>query len=1068
MMMFATSNSRGSKSLLVVFSRLLAGMLAITALGSQVVAQSPPPASFVTSTIFQALGAGANVNDLAVGDINGDGIPDIIAVGGSCIAVLLGNGNGTFQLLSNETCPGGGPLSVALGDFNHDGNLDVAVLIGIDRGVGTGALAIYMGNGTGSLTGPTVYAVGNARSSYDNIVAADLTGNGVLDLVTANDYDGTISVFFGNGDGTFQSQVVYNIGTTSDWVTIADVNHDGKPDLLVACYSSCPSGSDGGFNVLLNNGNGTFATPVFYGGLSKGVNGIAIADVNGDGKLDVATASDGTWSGASIFLGNGDGTFQAPVSYYAPYASAIGIASLNGKPDLVVTDWQDSSISVLLGNGEGTFQPGVAYATDWQPQGLALADFNGDGKLDFAVGNERSEFLTVALGNGDGTFRAGRNNGLTQASQVFNIATADFNGDGNLDIVQAGGVSANNATTVMLGSSHGVLGAPIAGPALCSNPLWVDAGDVNGDGKPDIVATPECNGEVDVLLGKGNGTFNSPVSYSTGDSNSYMNIVKLADLRGAGLLDMVISNSDGNLSVLLNKGNGTFGTASVIEGVTGTGPEYILTGDFNGDGKLDLALPDYTNNAVEILLGNGDGTFQAPISVIGGGAISGPGGLAVADFNHDGKLDLAVTSNNYYGGGGGVAILLGNGDGTFTFSAIYGWLLGSLGQGAPGTQPSDITSADVNGDGNPDLLVSLQQTHIWTTCNCGQDAGNDGMVVLLGKGDGTFVDDSAGPFVVGNESLRVVAGDFNNDGAIDAAVLSNTGTTASYVTLLINNTPPVSVSPLTVNYGTMAVGASKAGTVILTNDQSTSLGISSITLGGTDPGEFSTKSNCGTSLLPGAYCTITVTAKPTAPGAQTATLLINDGAGSQTVQLETDNPVPTLTSFSPSSAIAGSAGFPLTVTGTNFVMTSVVNWAGSPRATAFVSATQITATINTADVAKAGAFKVTVTNPAPGGGTTAAHTFVVDNPVPTLTSISPSSATHGGPAFTLTAMGAGYVPGSTIEWNGRKLATTYVSSTTLTGTVPAAAIKTAGTASVTVVNSAPGGGTSAPATFTIN
>jgi len=1065
-MTFTTSNSRGSKSLFVSL-KLLILMLAIAALGSPLVAQSPPPASFVTSTIFQALGAGANVNNLAVGDINGDGIPDIIAVGGSCIAVLLGKGNGTFQLLSNETCPGGGPLSVALADFNHDGYLDVAVLVGADRGSGTGSVAIYMGNGTGSLTGPTSYAVGNATSSYSNIVAADLTGNGFLDLVTANDYDGTISVFLGNGDGTFQSQVVYPIGTSDDWVSIADVNQDGKPDLVVACYSSCPSGSGGGFSVLLNNGSGAFATPVFYGGLSKGVNGIAIADVNGDGKLDVATASDGTWSGASVFLGNGDGTFQAPVSYYAPYASAIAIGNLNGKPDLVLADEQDSSIWVLLGNGEGTFQPGVAYATDWQPQGLVLADLNGDGNPDFAVGNERSEFLTVALGNGDGTFRAGTNNGLTQASQVFNIATADFNRDGNLDIVQSGGVSANNATTVMLGSSHGVLGPPIAGPALCSNPFWVDAGDVNGDGKPDVVATPACYGEVDVLLGKGNGTFDSPVTYSTGDSNSYNNIVKLADLRGAGLLDMVISNSDGNLSVLLNQGNGTFGTATVIEGVTGTAPEYILTGDFNGDGKLDLALPDYANNAVEILLGNGDGTFQAPIPVIGGGAISQPGGLTVADFNHDGILDLAVTSSNYYDGGG-VAILLGNGDGTFAFSATYGWLLGSLGQGAPGTQPGDITSADVNGDGNPDLLISLQQTHIWTTCNCGQDAGNDGLVVLLGKGDGTFVNDSAGPFVVGNESLRVVAGDFNNDGNIDAAVLLNNGCCGAYVTLLINNTPPVRVSPLTVNYGAMAVGASKSETVVLTNDQSTSLKISSITLGGTDPGDFSAKSNCGTSRRPGADCTITVTAKPTAAGAQTATLSIKDGLGTQVVQLVIDNPVPTLTSLSPGSAIAGSAGFPLTVNGTNFVSTSVVNWAGSPRATTFVSATQITATVNTADVAKAGTFKVTVTNSAPGGGTTAAHTFVVDNPVPTLTSISPSSATHSGPAFTLTATGAGFVPGSSIEWNGKKLATTYVNSTTLTATVPAADIKTKGTASVTVVNSTPGGGTSAPATFTIN
>lgn len=180
------------------------------------------------------------------------------------------------------------------------------------------------------------------------------------------------------------------------------------------------------------------------------------------------------------------------------------------------------------------------------------------------------------------------------------------------------------------------------------------------------------------------------------------------------------------------------------------------------------------------------------------------------------------------------------------------------------------------------------------------------------------------------------------------------------------------------------------------------------------------------------------------------------------------NPMPTITSLSPSTAIVGGAGFTLRVNGTGFMSASVVKWLGSPRTTSFVSATQITAIINAAEIAKAGTFKVTVTNPAPGGGTSAAFNFVVNNPVPTLASISPSSATHGGAAFTLTATGTGYVSGSVIEWKGVKLTTTYVSSTMLTATVPAADIKTAGTASVTVFNKTPGGRTSNAKTFTIN
>jgi hypothetical protein len=856
----------------------------LVALGA---AQSPPPASFVTSHIFAAGPLQNTTPGVAVGDMNNDGIPDLVTNGesnnNSGLSVLLGNGDGTFRLVTFEgTLSYDGGVALALGDFNHDGSMDVAMQIGHSPA----QIYIFLGDGTGNLTGPTeTYTVGNRATNYANLAVADVNGDHKLDLVVPNSDDGTVSVLFGNGDGTFTAQPLINLGSdeADNWVTIADVNHDGHPDLVVSCYAFCPGGGGGGFSVLLNTGHGSFGTPTFYGGLPEGVNGIAIGDVNGDGKLDVATASDGNSSGASVFLGNGDGTFQAPISYYAPYATSIAIANFNGKPDLLVTDANDSSAWVLLGNGKGTFQPAFAYATDWGPEGLAVADFNKDGNLDFVAAGSRGAFLSPALGNGDGTFRVAANYGLTQASQVFQIVAADFNADGNLDIVQAGGVSANNTTTVMLGSSHGVLGAPIAGPALCNSPFSVDAGDVNGDGKPDVVVAIGCNGGLAVLLGKGNGTFNAPVYYSTGDSANPA-LVKLADLRGDSRLDIVVSNNDGSVSILLNNGRGEFGTASVTTGVTGVG-EWVVTGDFNNDGKLDLALPDIANNAVKILLGKGNGKFQTPISIIGGGNISQPQGLAVGDFNKDGILDLAFSSPNDFGGGGGVGILVGNGDANFTYSGTYGWLIGSLGLGAPGTSPNELITADVNGDGNLDLLVPLGQTHIWNSCNCGIEAGNDGMAVLLGNGDGTFVNDSNGPFIVGSNSAGVVAGDFNSDGAMDAAVLQNFST-ASYVTMLINNTQPVSVSPLSIKFAARKVGtASAASTVILTNNQTASLAITGISMAGADPSDFPFTSACKATLLTGASCKISITFKPAATGSRTATLEIEDGVGTQNVAL---------------------------------------------------------------------------------------------------------------------------------------------------------------------------------------
>jgi hypothetical protein len=205
--------------------------------------------------------------------------------------------------------------------------------------------------------------------------------------------------------------------------------------------------------------------------------------------------------------------------------------------------------------------------------------------------------------------------------------------------------------------------------------------------------------------------------------------------------------------------------------------------------------------------------------------------------------------------------------------------------------------------------------------------------------------------------------------------------------------------------------------------------------------------------------------------AGTAQVTVSDpspGGTSSSATFTIDNPKPAITSLSPNSAILGGAGFTLTVHGKNFLNSSVVNWAGSVRSTIFVSATELTATINAADIAKTGTFKVTVTSPAPGGGNSAAVSFVVDNPTPTLNDLSPSSATHGGAAFTLTATGTNFVSTSKIQWNGVNLATKFVSSKTLTAVVAKSRIATAGTANVTVDTPAPGGGISAPLTFTIN
>lgn len=408
----------------------------------------------------------------------------------------------------------------------------------------------------------------------------------------------------------------------------------------------------------------------------------------------------------------------------------------------------------------------------------------------------------------------------------------------------------------------------------------VEEKSVNWHSKLDLIASTSGfagSNQVAVLLGMGNGKFKAPLFYPTGNTSGAGPVV-VADINGDGKPDLVISSPDGSLNVLLGRGNGTFAPAITTSGAT-TAASYFAVGDFNNDGKLDVAVNNYAGSTVEVLLGKGDGTFQAPIATA---SLSYPQAIVAGDFNKDGKLDLAVASgaNN-----GEVAIFLGNGDGTFSGPNVVTYIPAGFGGG---TSPTDIKAADVNGDGALDLLVSLTATHVHETCGFFPDCQEDnlGLVVLLGDGSGGFSVTPGGPFLIGAGTVATTVADFDRDGALDAAVLSNWfGYTQ--VTMLLNRTLPVSVSPVSLNYGARTVSTSSAQTVLVTNDLSTALSISNIALTGAGAADYSFKSACGKSLAVGSHCLITVTFKPTVGGDRTASLVITDNApaGSQTVQL---------------------------------------------------------------------------------------------------------------------------------------------------------------------------------------
>ncbi|MGP0019118.1 MAG: FG-GAP-like repeat-containing protein [Candidatus Sulfotelmatobacter sp.] len=362
---------------------------------------------------------------------------------------------------------GGGynPESVVVADVNGDGKLDMIVASACQslEVCQFGAVSVMLGNGDGTFRPPVTYLTGGSTSSFDSasLAVADVNGDGKPDLIVASSCligsceSGAVSVFLGNGDGTFETAATYpSGGLQATSVAVGDMNRDGKPDLVVAnsCINSaCPNGA---VTLLLGNGDGTFRSALAYNSGGLGTMSVALADVNGDGKLDALVANYGEFvnsGNVGVLLGKGDGTFQ-PVTTYSvgpsPWALAVADLNKDGKPDLAVANscWctAGASISVLMGNGDGTFQPATTYDSGGNDTfSVAISDINGDGNLDLIAGDhcngpgcDTVGLAGVLLGNGDGTFQpvvvfsAGVN-------WTNSVVSADVNGDGWPDLVLA-------------------------------------------------------------------------------------------------------------------------------------------------------------------------------------------------------------------------------------------------------------------------------------------------------------------------------------------------------------------------------------------------------------------------------------------------------------------------------------------------------------------------------------------------------------------------------------------------------------------------------------------------------
>ncbi len=684
-----------------------------------------------------------NPNALVTGDFNTDGIQDIAVTNRTYnpmdgrVSVLLGVGDGSFQnpMIFNA---GKGPTAITVGEFNGDGLLDLAVTEEVDEGT----VRILLGKGNGKFRATRIlHPVGPKPAS---IAVADFNSDGKLDIVTGHRHwtheqnpFSNVSVLLGKGNATFEPAIFVDAGVAPRGVAVGDFDGDSDIDIAASGYDwyysvwDIPVTVNHKVQVLLGNGDGSFVAGAEYsGGLSKAA---VAADLDADGDLDLVTANGGyaNWDDfdggntLSVRLGNGDGTFQSASEYeVGPIPRQLAVADLthDGNLDLLSASIRDGTVSVLAGIGDGTFIEAQTYIGGENASAVAVADFDGDGRRDVAVTNQTNPgAVTILLGNPNGGLAGIFVHATPYTSKV---ELADFDNDGHLDIAS----SSKNSVNVQLGNGDGTFRRHKASSTESDWSNDIAIGDFNLDGILDIARTNYNPGSLSILLGNGDGTFEVKVTYPIAFS---LHAVEVGDFNGDGTPDIVAatSNPSGDIYIFLGNGDGTFHFTPSFTVATGSIGK-IAVGDFNSDNIADLAI---SHTKLIVLFGVGDGTFNA------GPAFSfGLSNVVAADLNGDGRLDLAG------GQGDDVAVLKGNGDGTFQSPVKY----------SAGGNAGNLSVSDFNQDGTLDILL----------VNSGWQ--DDTVSVLLGTG-GAF----AAPlsFFLGNPS-DAAPGDFNEDGYPDVAV----------------------------------------------------------------------------------------------------------------------------------------------------------------------------------------------------------------------------------------------------------------------------------------------------------
>ncbi len=714
-------------------------------------------------TPLSAVPVGTSPTSLALGDFNRDGKIDMAVANldDNDVSIKLGDGAGGFSG-STPVAVGNGPITVATGDFNCDGILDLAVANANDNTV-----SVRLGDGSGGFSGSTNVSVG-VTPVY--VALGDFNGDGKLDLATANTGAGTVSIRLGDGAGGFSGSTEVSVGAGPRCVAVGDFNRDGILDLAAAnAFSSTVS-------VRLGDGLGGFSgsTDVSVGSFPFSV---TLADFNRDGILDFATAN-ASANTVSVRLGDGLGGFSGSTDVSVgsgPRSVVAADFDGDGILDLAASDFGGAAVSVRMGNGLGGFSGSTEVSVGNSPFFLTAGDVTGDGKADLLVANEANSTVSVLRNDYTWTPPSSYTSGpVTVGTTPYAAAIGDFNRDGIPDIAIAN--YSDSTVSIRLGVGDGTY-TNASDVSVDTFPYAIAVADFNRDGKLDIAtASSYVGGTVSIRLGDGTGGFtgttNAPIA------NTAVGIA-VGDFNNDGIPDIVAANGgSANASVLLGVGDGTFGAATNV--AVGSQPNSVSVGDFNGDGNLDFAVP-LNGGTVSIRLGDGTGGFTNAADVNAGSQATSVG---VGDFNRDGILDLAIS--NY--GPDTVSIRLGVGDGTFTGTTDV----------SVGTDPISIAVGDFNRDGILDFA----------TANYNFSGGS--LSLRMGVGDGTFTGTtnlSSGPGPV-----HIAVADLNRDGVLD--IVSPNSTTTTLNVLLGAAATQVNVTGATAYYSASGQSVTLTATAV--------------------------------------------------------------------------------------------------------------------------------------------------------------------------------------------------------------------------------------------------------------